>query len=130
MARDVLIFLCYAPDDRERVSRLYDDLLAEGLSPWMDSRNLLPGEIWEERIRQAIKEADFFLACLSRKVTDQRGFIQAEIKQALRLWEEKGEGDIYLIPVKLEDCQLPESLARFHFAAIFEAEGFPGLIKA
>ena len=66
----------------------------------MDTRNLLPGEIGEERIRKVIKEADFFLACLSRQAIDKNGFIQAEIKQALQLFEEKREGDIYLIPVK------------------------------
>ena len=66
MPHDILIFLSYTRADRERVSQLYDDLLAEGFSPWMDTRNLLPGEIWAERIRKVIKEADFFLACLSR----------------------------------------------------------------
>jgi anti-anti-sigma factor len=127
---DVLIFLCYASEDRERVSQLYDDLVVEGFSPWMHCRDLLPGEIWEERIRKVINEADFFLACLSRNAIDTRGSLQAEIKHALRLWEEKREGDIYLIPVKLEDCQLPESLSNFHFAALFENDGFPRLIRA
>jgi anti-anti-sigma factor len=130
MPHDVMIFLCYAEDDRERVSRLYDDLLVEGFSPWMDHRDLLPGEIWEERIRKVIHEADFFLACLSRNAIDKSGFIQAEIKQALRLWEEKRDGDIYLIPIKLEDCQLPESLSNFHFATVFESDGFPRLVRA
>ena len=127
---NILIFLCYARDDRERVSRLYEDLLAEGFSPWMDQRDLLPGEIWGNRIHQVINEADFFLACLSQHAIDKSGFLQAEIKYALRVWEEKREGDIYFIPVKLVDCQLPESLSNFHCAALFDHDGFPSLVRA
>jgi anti-anti-sigma factor len=130
MTRSVLIFLCYARDDRDRVSRLYDELRAEGFHPWMDSRNLLPGEIWEERITKVIKEADYFLPCLSRRSSDKSGFVHAELRKALRIWEEKREGDIYIIPTKLEDCQLPDSLSRFHVAALFEPDGLPSLVRA
>ena len=130
MTRSALIFLCYARDDKERVSRLYDELRAEGFLPWMDRHDLLPGEIWEERITKVIKEADYFLPCLSRHSSDKSGFVHAEIKKALRIWEEKREGDIYIIPTKLEDCQLPDSLSRFHVAALFEPDGLSSLVRA
>jgi hypothetical protein len=130
MAPDVVLFLSYAREDRERVVRLYDDLRGQGFAPWMDSRDLMPGQVWERRIRAAISEADFFLACLSRHAVDKRGFVQAEMKQALRLWEEKPEGSIYLIPVKLEDCLVPESLAPFQHADLSEPDGLSRLVSA
>jgi hypothetical protein len=39
------------------------------------------------------------MVCLSANSTDKRGWIQKEIKQALGIWDEMLEGDIYLIPM-------------------------------
>ena len=130
MTGRVVLFLSYARADRDRVGQLYDELCAEGFSPWMDARDLLPGEIWETRIRAAIRDADFFLACLSGRSIDKQGFVQAEMKEALRLWEEKPEGRIYVIPIRLEACPLPESLSRLHCADLFDPDGFSSLVRA
>jgi hypothetical protein len=94
----------------------------------MASRNIQPGEIWEASIWRAIREADFVLTCLSVRATAKRGFLQKEIRQALEIWKEKLEGDIYLIPVKLQECSIPDVLSRFQWVDLHD--GYQKLLAA
>jgi hypothetical protein len=124
------IFLSYAREDEEQVKKLYQKLSDAGFKPWMDTQDLLPGEIWKSRIPQAIRESDFFLACLSCNSVTKRGWIQREIKDALDIWQDNLDGDIYLIPARLEDCEVPERLGDFQWVDLFEEDGWARLVKA
>jgi hypothetical protein len=124
------IFLSYAREDEEKAEKLHQKLSSAGFKPWMDRKDILPGEQWESSIRRAVRNSDFFLACLSANSVDKRGWIQKEIKQALDIWQEKLEDDIYLIPVRLEDCDAPESLSGFQWVNLFEEDGWTRLVKA
>ena len=68
--------------------------------------------------------------CLLANSIDKRGWIQREIRQALDIWQEKLDSDIYLIPVRLEDCGVPERLRDFQWVNWFEADGWTRLLKA
>lgn len=124
------IFLCYARPDQGKVEALYERLHNSGFNPWMDRKDILAGEIWEAAIQRAIRRSDFFLVCLSANSVNRRGQIQKEIKEALDIWKEKLDSDIYLIPVRLEDCEVPESLRRFQWVNLFEEDGWTRLVKA
>jgi len=124
------IFLCYARLDQQQVEGLYNRLSDSGFKPWMDKKDILPGEKWELAIQKAIRSSDFFLACLSANSVNRRGVIQKEIKEALDIWKEKLDSDIYLIPVRLEDCEVPESLRCFQWVNLFEEDGWERLVKA
>jgi len=124
------IFLSYAREDEEEVEELYQKLSVAGFKPWMGKKDVVPGEKWPSAIRRAIRDSDFFLVCLSANSVKKRGWVQREMKQALDLWQEKLEDDIYLIPVRLEDCEAPESLREFQWVNLFEADGWAQLEKA
>ncbi|HID20518.1 MAG TPA: toll/interleukin-1 receptor domain-containing protein [Methanophagales archaeon] len=126
----VQIFLSYARDDKEAVEKLYQKLLEAGFKPWIDTKDILPGERWKSSIQKAIRCSDFFLACLSAKSINKRGFLQKEIKIALDICREMLDSDIYLIPVRLEDCEVPESLRDFQWVDIFEENGWVQLVRA
>jgi len=124
------IFLSYARKDKEKVENLYQKLSDAGFKPWMDTKDILPGEKWKLAIQKAILDSDFFLACLSANSVNRRGFLQKEIKNALDIWQEMLDSDIYLIPVRLEDCEAPESLGDFQWVNLFEEGGWARLVKA
>ena len=124
------IFLCYAREDEEKVNNLYQKLCDEGFKPWMDKKDILPGEQWEFCIPRAIRRSDFFLACLSANSVTKRGYLQKEIKEGLDIWDEMLEDDIYLIPVRLEDCEVPERLRDFQWVNLFEEDSWTRLVKA
>jgi len=124
------IFLSYARQDEEKVEKLYQKLSNAGFKPWMDKKDILGGEKWELVIQKAIRRSEFFLACLSVNSVNKRGWIQKEIKDALDIYQQMLEHDIYLIPVRLEDCKVPESLCSFQWVNLFEEDGWTQLVKA
>jgi len=114
------VFISYAHEDLETAQKLYEQLLAiPGIEPWFDKANLLPGMKWKPAIRKAIRESDYFLALLSGRATSKRGYVQKEMKEALEVRDEFPEDKAFLIPVRLEDCQPPESLSDTHYADLF-----------
>jgi Flp pilus assembly protein TadD len=123
------IFLCHSSGDKQAVRALYQRLRANGFDPWIDEENLLPGQDWEKEITRAVRTCDIVLVCLSRGAVNKRGFVQKEIKYALDVAEEQPEDTIFLIPLKLEECDIPERLRRWHCISLFEADMEARLIK-
>jgi len=121
------IFLSYAHADLARVKKLYLKLRKVGLEPWLDKEDITGGEEWNLAIQKAIKESALFIVCLTNNSVNKRGTFQEEIKLALDVWREKLEDDIFLIPVKLEPCEVPESLAKFQWVDLFKRKGFERL---
>ena len=62
---------------------MYQALAQRGHKPWMDKRQLLPGQDWEREIRRAIQDADFFIACMSPQSVTKRWYVQREVRYAL-----------------------------------------------
>lgn len=78
------IFLAHAKEDNEAVRSLHRRLEESGYTPWMDEINLRAGERWEDVIERVISESDIFLACFTTFSVKKRGYIQTEIRYALK----------------------------------------------
>jgi hypothetical protein len=124
------VFISYAHEDLKEVQRLYEMLKKADCSPWIDKKNLLPGQKWKYIIKKAIKSSDFFLACFSKKSVSKIGFFQTELKEAYEILMQYPYENIYLIPVRLEECEMPEEMQDHNWVNLFEAEGFTQLLKA
>lgn len=101
------VFLAYVEEDRPAVLRLYDRLESAGFLPWMDCRNLLPGQNWPRAIEGAISTSDFFVACLSQRAVGKRGMFQSELRYALDCAKRTPLDSVYFVPVRLEQCRVP-----------------------
>ncbi len=106
------VFIAYASEDRAEARKLYRALKNEGLEPWMDEQKLLPGQNWPRAIEQAIEVSDYVLICFSRRSVGKRGFFQAEVRYALDVAAFVPLDEIFLLPVRLSDCQVPLQIAR------------------
>lgn len=124
------LFLSYAREDKKPVEQIYERLMSAGYKPWMDTKDLLPGEDWEPSIRRAIRASSFFIFCLSPHSVSKRGFCRKEIKIALDIWDEKLNSDIYLIPVRLVACDAPEELRRFQWVELSDKESWGRMMEA
>lgn len=122
------IFLCYAKEDQKQVELLYNRLKKEGLRVWLDEKELLPGQNWEVEIKRAIRESSFFIACLSKNAVTKKGFLNREIREAQRIWEEQPEGKVYLIPALLEPCDVPDGLRHLQWVNVSTEEGIEQLL--
>jgi len=110
MKSEAKIFINYARDDQPQVEPVYQRLLREGFKPWMDKYDIVGGEKWKLAIKRAIRDCDFFMIFLSKNSVNKRGVLQKEIRTALENWKGMLENDIFLIPVRLEECAAPEIL--------------------
>ena len=127
--RPLKVFLCHAHSDRNAVKALYTRLTKDGVDAWLDKEKLLPGQDWELEIRKAVREADVVVVCLSRQF-NQVGFRQKEVRLALDTALEQPEGEIFIIPARLEECDTLENLRKWHWVDLFEADGYQSLIRA
>ena len=125
--RPLKVFLCHAHADRDPVRGLYTRLTKDGVDAWFDKAKLLPGQDWELEIRKAVREADVVVVCLSKQF-NQAGFRQKEVRLALDTAMEKPEGEIFIIPARLEECETLESLRRWHWVDLFGEGGYEKLI--
>jgi|GEM_PF-5600091 len=130
MSRKPQIFLSYAREDLDRVKKVYSALTEAGLDAWLDVERLLPGQNWEQEINTALKQSELVIVFLSYVSVAKRGFLQRELKESLKLQAEKLETDIYVVPVRLDDCKVPESLSRLHWVDLFTNEGWDRLLAA
>ena len=118
--RKLRVFLCHASQDKPIVRELYQRLLAEGwIDPWLDEEKLLPGQDWEYEINKFVEYSDAVIVFLSKAVIDRDGYIQKEIRKVLDVADEKPEGTIFVIPIRLNDCNIPHRLLRYHYLNYF-----------
>ena len=121
------VFLCHAKEDDQKVERLFYRLKDLGIEPWYDKESLTVGDRWEKEIITAIQNTDFFAICFSITAAKKRGFIQNEIRTAVKEYKHRPEDMPFLLPIKIEPCNVPEikldentSLADFHWIELFE----------
>lgn len=124
------VFLSYASEDFSRVQPIYEQLKQNGLNPWLDRENLLPGVDWDREIVREIKRSHFVLFCISSRSINKRGYVQKELRTALSAFDRIPMGQTYLIPVRLEECPIPDELSRYHFADVFRDGEFDKLLKS
>lgn len=130
MPRPLRVFLCHASQDKPTVRRLYRYLSQRSAKPWLDQEDLIPGQNWEVEIPKAIEVSDVILVCLSKNSVDKAGYIQKEISFALDKALEKPEGAIYIIPAKLEECDIPKRLSRYQSVDLFRTDGNKRLLES
>lgn len=124
------VFLSYETTDRLRVAHLYKKLMARGLRPWMDCKDIKPGIEWEPEIRRAIEEVDRFVYCLSRYSLYKEGTMRKELRQALERQAGLLGSSIFFITARLEDCEVLEPIRRFQYVDLFRKDGFAKLVGA
>lgn len=124
------VFLCHSSTDKPVVRQLYGRLLADGFRPWLDAEDLIPGQDWAYEIRKAITASDVVVVCLSKEAVGKTGYVQKEIRLALDAADMRPDGSIFVIPARLEPCELPERLHRWHWVDLYEDDGYRKLRRA
>jgi hypothetical protein len=124
------VFPCHSKLDKIAVRQMWQQLLERGVHPWLDEEDLVGGEDWELAINKAIRTSHAILVFLSRKSVNTAGFAHKELRLALDVADRQPEGAIFIIPLRLDDCQVPERLRSWHWIDLFDESGFSKLIRA
>jgi hypothetical protein len=129
-ARPLRIFLCHSSGDKHIVRQLYQKLRDDKFEPWLDEEDLLPGQNWRHEITKVVRSSDAVIVCLSRDSINKEGFVQKEIRVALDVADEKLPDAIFIIPLRLEECNVPERLSHLNWVDLFKEKGYERLVKA
>jgi len=139
-----LIFISYAREDFDSAKKLYNELKnanelkKAGLKPWLDKEDLVPGTDWEQEIKKAIRKSRFFIPLFSSTSVKKTGQVQNEFNFGMSVFKTYPPDEIFYIPVRLDDCEIPyQELRPIHHADLFPIgndnawnEGIRHIIKA
>ena len=124
------IFLSYAREDEPQVRDVYRHLREAGFEVWMDKISLLPGQRWQQEIPRAIRNSNFILIFFSKNSVAKQGYVQREFRLALDTLEEMPPDAIHTIPIRLDDCQIPEQFRHLQWSDLSEAGEFDRIVQA
>lgn len=130
--RKLKVFLCHASEDKPAVRELYKRLKREKwIDPWLDAESLLPGQDWDVEIYKATRDADAIIIAFSEKSVQKEGYVNKEIRRVLEIAQEKPEGMIYIIPLRLDVCEPSfRELKRVQWVDYFDPSGYERLLKS
>jgi hypothetical protein len=126
--KTLLVFISHASEDNAAAKRLAKRLKDDGFDPWLDLDRLLPGQDWNLEIEKAMRASGAILLCFSEESVAKESYIQKEYKRAMRIQEEKPEGTIFVIPLRLDKCELPFFIREIQW--VDYPEGYEKLIVA
>lgn len=109
------VFISYAKEDHEVATKLYDYLLEHSYSPWLDKKKLRVGANWDYEIKKALKESNFIILLLSSTSVQKRGYVQREFNFAVDYSTSLLDDDIYILPILLDKCTVPDKLGKFQW---------------
>ncbi len=103
------VFISYVHDNMSDVDRLCQELISRDIQVWRDIQNLYPGERWKKKIREAIQQGRFFIACFSREYNERiNTYMNEEIKVAIEVLSLYPTNREWFIPIQLNECEIPD----------------------
>lgn len=125
----VKVYFAYAPQDEMVVARIYKNLRDRGYEPWMVGQDHRPGSNRDRAQKEACFAADKILVFFSSKSVNQRGDIQRNFKKVLDLVDEIPAEEGKIIPVRIDECEVPFSYKELGSIDLWTAYGMLEMIR-
>ncbi|NJN65259.1 MAG: TIR domain-containing protein [Chloroflexaceae bacterium] len=126
------IFLCYAANDRSTVRLLYRRLRADGMVPWFDEEEVLPGQDWSREMIAAVRTSEVIILGLSSMFLVRSQSASSEVRLMLESALERPAESLLLVPLLLEACEVPEAIAArspWPDPPFFDRQGYERLLR-
>ncbi len=107
------IFLSYSRKDKARAQIIAEALKAQGYSLWWDMI-ILPGKKWDEVIKEALNSAKCVIVLWSHEFV---------LSDGVKEEAEYGKKQRILIPVLIDDVEIPFGFGRIQAAKLIDWEG-------
>ncbi len=125
------VFICHDHKDQEYASWMYEKFKAAGLRPWLDKEKLRGGDLWDNMIRDTIKEVDYVVVLQSKSMLKRvEGYVFAEINCALERQTKFKLGFRFIIPVIIDKSPLLKELASIQSIKMTDKKNIKSLISA
>ncbi|MBW3807161.1 toll/interleukin-1 receptor domain-containing protein [Aeromonas jandaei] len=113
------IFLSHTSEDKPFVRKLKNDLEAHGVKRvWIDEAEIHIGDSLIKKIEEGITKTKYIGAVLSPRSIKSR-WVQKELEIAMT--REIGSGEVVVLPLVMEDCELPPFLQGKLYADLSES---------
>ena len=113
-------FISYSKIDITHVREFAAKLKSEGwIDPWLDEEDILPGQVWQDRVTHGVSNSHAVIILLSNAGILSEGYFHKEVKLALDTAAEKPEGTIFIIPIRLDVCNVPQMLQKYQYVDYF-----------
>ena len=114
------VFISHSSLDKIFARLLANDLKSNGHEPWLDEWEIKVGECILTKIDKGIDNSDFVVVVLSRHSVES-GWVEKEWKT--KYWAEISSGKTLVLPVLIEDCNIPAILSTKRYADF--RQGYP-----
>lgn len=126
-AKPSRIFISYEIEDLPFIEQIYNSMKVAGFEPWLDVKDIVPGQNWKEAIEEAIQNSKYLLICISEKSIGRR-FTQEKFNIALDVMEKHPKLSVNIILVRLAPVHLPEFLMKHESFDLFTLDNIDKLI--
>jgi hypothetical protein len=106
--RKIQLFLCHSSRDKLIVKDIAQKLQSESVNVWYDDWNIEYGDSITSKINEGISESDYIAVVLSPSAVSSK-WVEKEWSAAFH--SEQKWGSIKVLPLLLEDCDIPPLLA-------------------
>ena len=127
--RLIQVVICSTEEDKDKVRELRTKLMSDGVNPWV-VEDVLPGAERDLVIRRVVADADIVLMCLSPSAVTSTSHFQVQLRVALGAAESRPRDEVFIIPVQLEECDIPESLQRWEPVSMLRATDYDRLLRS
>ncbi|MEO5370080.1 MAG: toll/interleukin-1 receptor domain-containing protein [Magnetococcus sp. DMHC-1] len=109
------VFISYAHEDLLTAKKIVESVRNAGLNPWLDVEQIVPGQNIMATIEHALEECSSAVVFLSKNSVNS-DHLKREIAFAIKLFKSRGDVDIPIIPVRLDDTPVPDILKHIQWA--------------
>ncbi|HWW60698.1 MAG TPA: toll/interleukin-1 receptor domain-containing protein, partial [Thermoanaerobaculia bacterium] len=120
------VFICHSHRDKPFARKLAVALAAGGFKVWIDEAEIGIGESLIDKIESGIIQSTHLVAILSNESVSSR-WCREELKLAIT--RQIGGKDITVLPLVLEDCELPGFLQEKKYADFRNARRFDESVR-
>ncbi|MGB9989535.1 toll/interleukin-1 receptor domain-containing protein [Massilia sp. SM-13] len=121
------VYIMYSHADRAAASNLVQKLKAEGYNPWFDEDEIAPGQKIHESIQNGLSQSAVALLLVSQQLNLDNALIDKELSYALQSVKPADTSFSPVIPVRLDDADIPAALAGISWIDLREPNAFERL---
>ena len=118
------VFLSYASQDAPAAQRLCDSLRAAGIEVWFDRSELRGGDVWDQQIRQQIRDCALFVPVISATTAARgEGYFRLEWSLAEQRAQRMARNRPFIVPVCIDatpegGADVPEAFTRVQWTRL------------
>ncbi len=128
------VFLSYASEDAPAAQRIAEALRSAGIEVWFDREELRGGDVWDQKIRQQIRDCRLFVPIISAHSEARlEGYFRREWKLAVDRTDDMAGKVTFLVPVVIDDtpnvtAEVPERFRHVQWTRLGGGEATPTFV--